>query len=102
MESRRSGRAQSRGTYTIGPFDSVADMRWRLLTELANFAGPNAYPHHRDVGIYGPDRTPSGLAFRGRAWLDPYQRDLWDWYRRIQPGTVSNWLPVPMMWPTPW
>jgi hypothetical protein len=47
------------------------------------------------------------LAFRGRPWLvagrpDPYQRELWDRYWRVQPGTVSFWKPVPKMWPVPW
>jgi hypothetical protein len=23
-------------------------------------------------------------------------------YRKVQPGSVANWLPVPKLWPTPW
>lgn len=101
MENRRNRRSQFRSTHPRSAFDSARRHRWRHTTDLANFGRPSDLQSDRDIGIYGSDRTTSGLALRQRQ-VDPYQRRLWDWYFRIQPGTVSNWLPVPKLWPVPW
>ena len=102
METRRARRIESGGPRPRRALHPAGRRHWRLLTDLANFGGPADVARDRDIGVYGADRTPSGLAFRGPPWLDPWQRQLWDWYWRVQPGTVSNWGPVPRMWPVAW